>query len=106
MNKPFWFLAIIMITIHILFSPLLFAQTQIAIKCGQLFDVLEQEVRTDMVIFIEDNKITAVEKSAEIPSNTEIIDLTDYAVLPGLIDAHTHLMLHGDFCWKSKVSMA
>jgi len=29
----------------------------------------------------------------DIPNNTEIIDLTDYYLMPGLIDCHTHLSI-------------
>ncbi|MDG1066311.1 MAG: amidohydrolase family protein [Luminiphilus sp.] len=52
----------------------------------------EQQVLSDGVILIEENRITAVGIRGEIdiPSNAEIVDVTGKTVIPGLIDAHAH----------------
>jgi imidazolonepropionase-like amidohydrolase len=45
---------------------------------------------------VESNKIIAVGSKIEIPAGARVIDLSDATVMPGLIDAHTHLFLQGD----------
>uniref|UniRef100_UPI004048CE73 amidohydrolase family protein n=1 Tax=Mariniflexile sp. TaxID=1979402 RepID=UPI004048CE73 len=74
------------------------------IKAGKLFDSENGKILTNYVIKIENNKITEVGKNSSIPENVKIIDLTEYTVLPGLIDGHTHLMTLDDF--KDKHPMA
>jgi imidazolonepropionase-like amidohydrolase len=48
-----------------------------------------------MVIVIYQDKIIEINSENHIPDSAEIIDLEDYMVLPGLIDAHTHIMSAG-----------
>ena len=68
------------------------AQVKIkAIKAGKLIDVVSGTVLTNQVILVEDNKITDVGPGIAIPSNAQVIDLSDATVLPGLIDCHTHM---------------
>jgi imidazolonepropionase-like amidohydrolase len=66
------------------------------IKAGKLFDSENGKILANYVIKIENNKITAIGKNISIPENAKIIDLTEYTVLPGLIDGHTHLMTLDD----------
>lgn len=47
---------------------------------------------SDVVILIEKNKITGVGSNLKIPDSVQIIALCDITLLPGLIDAHTHLL--------------
>ncbi|MGD9287435.1 MAG: amidohydrolase family protein [Desulfobacterales bacterium] len=51
----------------------------------------------DAVIVVRDDRITAVgtKASVEIPTDALIEDLTGKTVIPGLIDCHIHLDLHG-----------
>ena len=62
------------------------------IKAGKLFDSENGEILTDYIIKINRNRITEVGKNISIPSEAITIDLSEYTVLPGLIDGHTHLM--------------
>ena len=62
------------------------------IKAGKLFDSEKGEIVSDYTIKIEYNRITEVGKNMVIPQNATTIDLSEYTVLPGLIDGHTHLM--------------
>jgi imidazolonepropionase-like amidohydrolase len=73
------------------------AQTQItAIKCGKLIDGKSDTPMENVVVLIEGNKIKEVGKNVKIPANAKVIDLSAATVMPGLIDAHTHVLLQGD----------
>jgi imidazolonepropionase-like amidohydrolase len=74
-----------------------FAQGPVtAIKCGRLIDGRSDTAIESAVILIEGNRIKEVGKNLTIPRNAKIIDLSNATVLPGLIDAHTHILLQGD----------
>ncbi len=63
------------------------------IKAGRMIDVEAGRVLRDQVIVIEGERIVAVGNAGaiSIPANAIMIDLPGATVLPGLIDAHTHL---------------
>lgn len=67
-----------------------------AIKCGKLIDGKSDTPMENVTILIEGNKIKDVGKNVTIPKGAAIIDLSTATVLPGLIDAHTHILLQGD----------
>jgi len=69
--------------------------TLTAIKCGRLFDGKALSLQDNAVVLIEGNKIRAVGKSVAIPAEAKVIDLSHATVMPGLIDCHTHMFLHG-----------
>ncbi len=73
-----------------------FAQHLTAIKCGKLIDGKSDRPIEHVVILVEGNKIKEVGKNISIPSDATIIDLSGATVLPGLIDAHTHVLLQAD----------
>ncbi len=70
-----------------------FSQKTISIKCGKLLDVRTGQVSANQTLFIRGNKIESIGKEMQADS---VIDLSDYFVLPGLIDCHTHILLQGD----------
>src|ERR1700722_11870867 len=71
-----------------------------AIKAGKLVDPDSGVTLTHQIVLIEGNKITAVGPSVAIPQGATIFDLSSDTVLPGLVDAHTHICfgfrLYGD----------
>ncbi|MBV8514384.1 MAG: amidohydrolase family protein [Acidobacteria bacterium] len=67
-----------------------------------MFDGKSNSLTTPGLIVITDNKITAVGSGASVPAGAQVIDLGDATLLPGFIDAHTHLtMMHSDD-WKQR----
>ena len=48
------------------------------------------------LILIEGDKIVSVTPGGTAPAGVEVIDLSQATVLPGLVDAHTHVLLQGD----------
>jgi imidazolonepropionase-like amidohydrolase len=67
-----------------------------AVKCGRMIDVKAGRAVAGAVILIEKGRITAVGPDVRIPAGARVIDLGQATVLPGLIDAHTHLLLNLD----------
>lgn len=61
-----------------------------AILAGRLIDVRTGNVREHAYIVIAKDKIVSIGDSA--PSGVPVTDLSAYTVLPGLIDAHAHIL--------------
>jgi imidazolonepropionase-like amidohydrolase len=71
-------------------------QKEVFIKAGLLYDSAQNTLLKDKGIHIKGNKIQSITGINDIPINAEIIDLSNYTVLPGLIDAHTHVLFSQD----------
>jgi len=61
----------------------------IAIKAGLLIVDARKAPLANAVLLVEDGKIIAV--GGAIPAGAEVIDMSAYTVLPGLMDGHAHL---------------
>jgi imidazolonepropionase-like amidohydrolase len=68
------------------------------INAGRLIDTRGGRVLTDQRIVIEGQRITKVGPAGDVdvPTEAALFDLSGATVLPGLIDAHTHVLLQGD----------
>ena len=67
----------------------------VVVKAGRVLDVRRGVYRDHQMILIEGDRIREVGDEREllphVPSDARVVDLSRFTVLPGLIDAHTHL---------------
>jgi imidazolonepropionase-like amidohydrolase len=64
-----------------------------AVKAGKVIDPETGTVAVNQVILIEGEKIKEIGPAVVIPPGAEIIDLSKLTVMPGLVDAHTHMAI-------------
>jgi len=83
-----------MLSILLFASSAFGAENLIAIKAARLIDGRGGAVVSPAVIVVRGNRIESI--VVAIPAGAQTIDLGDMTLLPGLIDAHTHILLQGD----------
>ena len=64
-----------------------------AIQAGSLIDTESGRVLGEQTIIVRDGVIADIGPGVAIPDGARVVDLRGYTVLPGLIDAHTHLTI-------------
>ena len=69
----------------------------VVVRAARLFDGVSGVARAGLRVVVDGGVIQAVLSAAEAaPAGAGVIDLGEVTLLPGLIDAHTHLLLQGD----------
>jgi imidazolonepropionase-like amidohydrolase len=61
------------------------------LKAAHLFDGKSGVLTSPGIVVVTDERIVAVGKDATVPADAQVIDLGDATLLPGFIDAHTHI---------------
>jgi imidazolonepropionase-like amidohydrolase len=78
------------------------------LKPARIFDGESAQLHTGWVVLVRGEKIEAVGPSEEIkaPSDAKVIDLPGMTLMPGLIDAHSHILLHpySETVWNDQVA--
>ena len=74
-------------------GPACAAERPIAIRAGQLIDTVAGRTAGAQLIIVRDGVIADVGPDVPVPADARLIDLGAYTVLPGLMDAHTHLTI-------------
>ena len=71
--------------------------TRWAVKSRRLLDGTGQPVVQDGIVVVQDDKIVAVgeESQVNLDSDTPVVDAGDRTVMPGIIDAHVHMLSTG-----------
>lgn len=68
-----------------------------AIRAGQMLEVETGRLIPNAVILVRGDRIEAAGAGVDVPDGVEVIDLSGFVVLPGLIDAHTHVAIQPDY---------
>src|SRR5580704_14656195 len=65
----------------------------VVLKAARLFDGKSNSFLTPGLVIVTGGKISAAGANATVPAGAEVLDLGDATLLPGFIDAHTHLTM-------------
>ena len=69
-------------------------EKSVALRASRLLDVSAGRYIENPVVLVRGDRIESV--GTQVPSGAKVLDLGDRVLLPGLIDAHTHILLQGD----------
>src|SRR5258708_25411613 len=69
----------------------------VVIRAGRLLDVKTGKTLSNQTIVINGDKIVGVGSDIQVPAGAQVVDLSNATVLPGLIDAHTHITMTTNF---------
>jgi imidazolonepropionase-like amidohydrolase len=77
------------------------------LRPARVFTADDGDVHTGWVVLVTGSRITAVGPATSVvaPADAKVIDLPGETLLPGLIDAHSHLFLHpyNETAWDDQV---
>ena len=73
------------------------AAKTVVIHAGRLLDVKTGKTLSNQTIAIQGDKIASVGSDAQVSAGAQVIDLSNATLLPGLIDAHTHITYTPNF---------
>ena len=76
------------------------AEPVTVLRAARLYDGKADVVVTPAVVVVSDGRIVAAGSSAQVPAGARVLDLGDATLLPGLMDAHTHLSFESSLDWK------
>jgi len=81
--------------------------TSYLLKADRVFDARSEQTHSGWAVLIEGDRITAVGPAQEIkaPADTRVIDMPGATLMPGMIDAHSHIFLHpyNETLWNDQV---
>src|SRR5216117_1136768 len=88
--------------------PLKPSETTYLLKPAKVFDGHSAQLHTGSVVLVRGEKIESVGPASEIkaPADAKVIDLPGMTLMPGLIDAHSHVLLHpySETLWNDQVA--
>lgn len=77
------------------------------LTADRVFDARSEQVHAGWAVLVEGGKIAAVgpRDGIKIPADAKVIDLPGTTLMPGLIDAHSHIFLHpyNETLWNDQV---
>jgi len=83
------------------------ASRVILLEPDRVFDGVTPEPHAGWVVLVRGERIEAVGPAAQVsaPADARVVKLPGTTLLPGLIDAHTHLLLHpyNEASWEDQV---
>jgi imidazolonepropionase-like amidohydrolase len=85
-----------LVLLALLALPTLAADNVVVIRAARLIDGRGGAPLAPAVVVVRNNKIESVGAAGANPPGAQVIDLGDSTLMPGLIDAHVHVLLQGD----------
>jgi imidazolonepropionase-like amidohydrolase len=83
------------------------APTAWLLRPNLVFDATSEQTHQGWVVLVTGNKITAIGPASSVtaPPDVRVIDLSGMTLMPGLIEAHTHVLLHAynETTWNDQV---
>src|SRR5215468_9501856 len=83
-------------------------ETVYLLKPAHIFDGESAQLHDGWVVLVRGEKIEAVGPAAEVkaPADAKVIDLPGLTLMPGLIEAHSHILLHSysETLWNDQVA--
>lgn len=83
-------------------------ETTYLLKPAHIFDGDSGELHDNWVVLVRGEKIEAVGPNTEVkaPADAKVIDLPGLTLMPGLIEAHSHILLHpySETVWNDQVA--
>jgi imidazolonepropionase-like amidohydrolase len=83
-------------------------ETVYLLKPARVFDGDSAQLHDGWVVLVRGQKIEAVGPAGSVnaPANTRVVDLPGLTLLPGLIEAHSHVLLHpySETVWNDQVA--
>jgi imidazolonepropionase-like amidohydrolase len=96
-----------LLLLHTAFAADVTASHSFLLKPARVFDALGTQTHSGWAVLVEGERIAAIGPAADIkpPPGTQTIELAGMTLLPGLIDAHSHIMLHpyNETLWNDQV---
>jgi len=84
------------------------AETVYLLKPAHVFDGESAQLHDNWVVLVRGEKIEAVGPASSVsaPSSAKVIDLAGLTLMPGLIEAHSHILLHPytETVWNDQVA--
>ncbi|HEY1889123.1 MAG TPA: amidohydrolase family protein [Steroidobacteraceae bacterium] len=81
--------------------------TSYLLKADRVFDARSEQTHSGWVVLVQGDKIAAVGPASQVnaPADAQVIDMPGATLLPGLIDAHSHIFLHpyNETLWDNQV---
>src|SRR6266705_6743264 len=78
------------------------------LKPAHIFDGESAQLHNGWVVLVRGEKIESVGPASEIraPADAKVIELPGMTLMPGLIDAHSHILLHpySETAWNDQVA--
>src|SRR5262249_7626738 len=86
------------LVLYFIFAAIAWAQTPLpirptVIRALRLFDGKGETLISPAMIVVEGNRITRVGSTLAVPADALVVDLGDATLMPGFMDAHTHLSM-------------
>jgi imidazolonepropionase-like amidohydrolase len=81
-------------------------ETVYLLKPAHVFDGESAQLHDNWVVLVRGEKIEAVGPASTVPAGAKVIDLPGLTLMPGLIEAHSHVLLHPytETVWNDQVA--